>query len=461
MMNGREYLRSLADGRAVYFEGRRIEDVVTDPILGPSAALVARTYDRWYSPGPGARSPLVELPRSAEELRARIPLFHQADIVALVTSQSIMTVITAAARIGLDRPIYAERIRAWVDEAQSRDLRVTECITDAKGDRSLPPGKQDDPDAYVRVVERRPGGVVIRGAKLHITGAALGHELLVIPTKSMKPGEEAYAIACAVPVSAPGVRIVNTTFAPRAADDRTFPISSRIHVPEGFVVFDDVFVPETRVFLDGETAHAGVFAHSLGLWERLGSLTEMVEQADELVGFAQLVAEANGLAAIAHVREKISDMILHATILRAGLEAAIACCEIAADGTAFPNELYTNAAKYQAAANYNAMVRHLHDVAGGSILTAPAIADLENEVVGPAIRKYMSTGKGVDGEYRLRLFHAIRDLTADALGGWRMVTNVQAGGGLYAQRIVTRRHYDLAGAKRKALRVAGMETETE
>jgi 4-hydroxybutyryl-CoA dehydratase/vinylacetyl-CoA-Delta-isomerase len=182
----------------------------------------------------------------------------------------------------------------------------------------------------------------------------------------------------------------------------------------------------------------------------------MAEEADQLVGFAQLIAEANGLADVVHVREKISEMILHATLVRAGLEAAIANAEITADGAAVPNELFTNAAKYHAAANYSLMVRHLHDIAGGSILTAPAIADLENPDTGPFVRKYMSTKRDVDGEYRLRLFHAIRDLTADALGGWRAVTNVQAGGGLYAQRIVTRRHYDLEGAKRKALRVAGL-----
>ena len=81
--------------------------------------------------------------------------------------------------------------------AQRKDVRIVECITDAKGDRSRPPGKQDDPDAYTRVVERRTDGVVIRGAKLHITGASMAHDLMVIPTKAMKPGEEAYAIGCA------------------------------------------------------------------------------------------------------------------------------------------------------------------------------------------------------------------------------------------------------------------------
>ncbi len=461
MLTGSQYKKSLYDGRAIFFEGERIDDIPRHPILGQSVDQIAAGYDRWYSPEAGALNPLMSIPHSAEELRARIKQQHGADILSLVTYQSVMTLTTAGARIGAKLPKYRERIQRYVEQAQKNDIRITECITDAKGNRSLPPGKQEDPDAYTHIVDRRGDDIVIRGAKLHITAAALGHELMVIPTKAMHAGEEAYAVACMVPVNSPGVKIVNTTYAPRHADVRDFPFSSHNHMPEGFVIFDDVVVPRERVFLDGEVDDAAVFAHSLGLWERLGGLHDLAETADQLVGFAQLIAEANGLARESHVREKISEMIIHATLVRSALEAAIANCEISADGSAFPNELYTNAGKYHGAANYSLMVRHLHDIGGGSILTAPSVSDLESEATGALVRKYMSTGKGVDGEYRVRLFHAIRDLTADAFGGWRAVTNVQAGGGLYAQRIVTRRHYDLDGAKKKALEAAGLLGDKE
>ncbi len=271
MKTGSEYKNTLEDGRATYFEGRRIHDLANHPLLGQSVELVARGYDRWYEPGAEARNPLMTIPRSTDDLRARIAMQHGADMVALVTYQSVMTLTTTAARIGDAHPKYVERIRRYVERAQRDDIRITECITDAKGDRSQPPSKQDDPDCYVRVVDRTSDGVVIRGAKLHITGASLGHELMIIPTKAMKPGEEDYAIACAVPVNARGVKIVNTTFAPRHEDVRSFPLSARIHMPEGFVIFDDVFVPNERVFLDGEVGHAAVvraFARSLGTTRR-------------------------------------------------------------------------------------------------------------------------------------------------------------------------------------------------
>ena len=459
MMTGAEYRESLDDGRATYFEGQQVENLAAHPVLGKTVDVVADGYDRFYSAEPGATSEYMSVPQSGAELKARMALHHEADLLTHVTYTAIMTLLTAADRIADARPRAVAQIRDFVRDAQARDTRITLCITDAKGDRSKHPAQQEDPDAYTRVVERRPDGVVVRGAKLHISGASFGHELMVIPTKAMKSDESDYAIACMIPVNAPGVKVVNTTYAPRREDVRDFPFSGTVHMPEGFVILDDVFVPHERVFLDGEVESAAMFAHALGMWERLGALAGMAEGADMLVGFAQLIAEANGLERTGHIREKISEMIIHATLVRAALEAAIANCEVGADGAVFPNELYVNAGKYQGAANYALMVRHLHDIAGGSIVTAPSVADLENADIGDLIRKYMGTKQSVDGHHRLRLFHAIRDLTADSYGGWRSVTNIQAGGGLYAQRIVTRKHYDLDGAKRLALTAAGLGSD--
>lgn len=457
MMTGDEYRASLNDGRETFFEGEQVEDLPGHPILGQTVDSAANGYDRFYDPAPDAVGAFMAVPESAAQLREQVELHETVDLLTHVTYASIMTLLTAADRIQAALPENAERIRAYVQNVQRQDLRITQCITDAKGDRGRRPGNQDDPDAYLRVVERRPDGIVIRGAKLHISAASMGHELMTIPTKSMRAGEDDYSVACMVPVNAPGVRIVNTTYAPRHEDTRDFPISGHQHTPEGFVIFDDVFVANERIFLDGNPEFAGTFAHSLGLWERLGGLAAMVSSYDRLVGFAQLISEANGLERVGHIKEKISEMMINATLIRATLEAAIDNSTVTSDGVAFPDELYTNVGKYHGAANYSLMVRHLHDIAGGSILTAPGIADLENEKTGHLLRKYMGTMQSVDGHYRTRLFHAIRDMTADSLGGWYAVTNLQAGGGLYAQRVVSRMHYDMDRAKSLALQFANMD----
>ncbi len=457
MMTGDQYRKSLNDGRETYFEGKQVTNLAEHPILGITVDSAAAGYDRFYKKEKDAVGDFMKVPGSAVELREQVELHETVDLLTHVTYASIMTLLTAADRIEDQLPQNAERIRRYVDDVQKKDLRITQCITDAKGDRSRRAGNQDDPDAYVHVVDRSDDGVVIRGAKLHISAASMGHELMTIPTKSMRPGEEEYAIACMVPVNAEGVKIVNTTYAPRHEDKRDFPVSGTHHTPEGFVIFDNVFIPNERIFLDGVSDMAAIFAHSLGLWERLGGLAGMASGYDRLVGFAQLISEANGLERVGHVKEKISEIMINATLIRASLEAAIENCSITSDGAAFPDELYTNVGKYHGAANYALMVRHLHDIAGGGVVTAPGIADLENEKTGHLIRKYMSTMQSVDGAYRTKLFHAIRDTTADSLGGWSTVTNIQAGGGLYAQRIVSRMHYDLKKAKRMALQHAHMD----
>lgn len=145
---------------------------------------------------------------------------------------------------------------------------------------------------------------------------------------------------------------------------RHFPHTSHDHMPDGFVVFDDVFVPRDRVFLDGDPQYAAVFAHSLGLWERIRGLSQMARNAELLVGFAHLIADANGLLGVAHIKDKLSEAIIRATMLRAGLEAALHNAVVTPQGfvhpnVLHPNELYTNAAKYQGAANYSLMVRHV------------------------------------------------------------------------------------------------------
>jgi 4-hydroxybutyryl-CoA dehydratase / vinylacetyl-CoA-Delta-isomerase len=456
MLTGRQYKDSLHDGRKVYFEGRLIEDFGSVPALAVPLQVIADGYDKYYSAEPDAVNPLTVAPRSPAELRDRVPVITEMDLLLNVTYQSLMTLLVAAGRLADHAPEFTPRITAYVEDARRRDIRITECITDAKGDRSLPPAKQSDPDAYVRVVERRADGVVIRGAKLHITAAAFGHDLLVMPTKSMKPGEEDYAIACAVPVASPGVHVTNTSYHPRGGDPRDYPVSAQASVPDSVVIFDDVFVPAERVFLDGQAAHAAVFAHSLGLWERLGGVSFMINQADELVGLASLIAEANGTARISHVREKIDEMMIHATLLRAGLEAALLHAHATPEGYYYPDDMYTNVAKYHGAVNYAVMVRHLHDIAGGAVITAPSLADFDHPGLRPLLEKYLGTGPGISGEYRTRLFHAIRDTTADAYGGWHQVTNLQSGGGLFAQKLVTRKHYDLERARALALKAAGL-----
>ena len=113
---------------------------------------------------------------------------------------------------------YFERFKQWLIRIQDENLMVVGAMTDPKGDRSKGPADQPDPDQYVHIVDRKDGGIVIRGAKLHMTGSVNSHEILVMPTTAMDERSKDYAVVCAVPMDAPGVTMI---FGRQASDDRS------------------------------------------------------------------------------------------------------------------------------------------------------------------------------------------------------------------------------------------------
>lgn len=155
MMTGEQYKNSLRDGRRIYQDGKLVADMDTDPLLAPALDAVAAGYDEYYRPDADAVNPLVEAPRSVEELRDRVPILTSMDLLLNVTYQSLMTLVVAAARLADGHPEFVARINAYVAQARRDDIRIAECITDSKGDRSKAPSAQEDADQYVRVVERR------------------------------------------------------------------------------------------------------------------------------------------------------------------------------------------------------------------------------------------------------------------------------------------------------------------
>ncbi len=411
---------------------------------------------RTYTTKEGAtENRLFQIPETREELETRIELMRNISIVS-ATVGSLFALLNVKDTMGTVKPEYATNIENLYTHCRDNDLRLAEVITDAKGDRSRHPLKQDDPDLYLRVIERRDDGIVVRGAKLHITGAALVHELVVLPTKAMGEGEEDYAVAFSVPTATKGIKIINRNYAEPGRSVFDYPVSGRRNMPEGFVIFDDVFVPWDRVFLCGEYEHAGTLAHALGLWERVGGLIGMVEHSRLMVGIAQLLAEYNGINRASHVIDKITELIFYAELLDMALDYAIRNYETTPSGMVYPNNAQVNVGKYYGASNYHAMVRHLHDLCGGQVITQPVEADYRNPELTPYFEKYLHTKDGVKVEDRMRLFNLLRDITADTYGGWELVTTLQAGGGLAAQKIVTYRAYDLERARNLAKEMAGI-----
>jgi 4-hydroxybutyryl-CoA dehydratase / vinylacetyl-CoA-Delta-isomerase len=459
-----QYIDSLRDGRVTYWDGERIDDITTHPRFKVPIAMTAKDYDydsaefgasSQYKTEQGGRAHRIyQIPRSEKDLGDRIAMMGHSAISTLTTGV-FMALMSVKDQVGAVNPKYAENIERMYRFSRDNDLRAAEVITDPKGDRKRRAHEQDDPDLYLRIVERNEEGIVVRGAKLHITAASLIHELVVMPTKGMRQDETDYAVSFSIPVATKGVKIINRSFAPAEVNPFDFPASAHSSMPEGFVVFDDVFVPWDRVFLAGEVPLASKLAQSLGLWERTGGVVEAVRLSELFVGLGQLVTEMQGKDSDPIAQASIAELITYSEMIRMGLDYACRNFETTPSGMIFPNTLAINAAKYYYAANYHQTVRYLHDLGGGLVLTLPLESDLRNEESGKYIRKYLHTKPGVDVEQRMRVYNMIRDLTADAYGGWQFVVALQAGGGLPAQRLMMNRTYNMKRAKEIALKAAG------
>lgn len=460
-----QYRESLRDGRVNFMHGERIDDVTTHPDFKVPVETASQDYDyespgmrdvRTYTTEDGAEAHRVyQIPRTEEDLHKRLEMMHHTSILGGTTAV-YMALMNARAQLGGVNAQYSDNVEAIYRHARDNDLRAVEAITDAKGDRGRRPVDQDDRDLYTRIVDRNADGIVVRGSKLHITAAALCHDIVVMPTKAMGPGEEEFSVSFSIPANTEGVKTINQAYAHPDMSTFDYPLSGRHNMPEGFIIFDDVLVPWERVFLAGEHQLAGVFAHSLGLWERIGGLVGMVERSKLLVGITQLLAEYHGITKASHIQEKITELIFYAEMLRMALDNSVRNYQTTEDGMVYPSPLEINVGKYYGASNWHTMVRHVHDISGGIVVTLPSEADLRNEETEAYLRKYLHTKSDVDVEDRMKLINLIRDLTADAYGGWELVTTIQAGGGLAAQKIVTYRSYDLDSAKEAAKEAAGI-----
>ena len=105
-------------------------------------------------------------------------------------------------------PSIASGSRKYHRYCRDNDLAIAVAQTDVKGDRSLGPTAQDHPDYYVRVVEERPDGIVVRGAKVHTSVSTNTNEVIVLPTRAMRAEDKAYAVAFALPINTPGLKLI-------------------------------------------------------------------------------------------------------------------------------------------------------------------------------------------------------------------------------------------------------------
>jgi 4-hydroxybutyryl-CoA dehydratase/vinylacetyl-CoA-Delta-isomerase len=319
-------------------------------------------------------------------------------------------------------------------------------MTDPKGDRGKRPKDQIDPDLFLRVVERKSDGVVVRGAKFHQTGMLNSHEIIVMPTLSMRPGEEDWAICFAVPSNSEGIKFI---YGRQTSDTRKLEgLKMDVGNPtfggqEVMTVFDDVFVPDKRIFLNGEVNYSGTLVERFAAYHRQSYGGCKTGMGDVLIGASALIARMNGVEKASHIRDKIVEMIhLNETMYSCGIACSATGHQTLA-GNWEIDMLLANVCKLNVTRFPYELARLATDIAGGLLGTMPSAKDFEDPVAGPYIKKYLAAAEGVEVIDRMKVLRLIENLVAGSGSVAYLIESVHGAGPPMAQRIMIGRQADL------------------
>ena len=292
LMTKDQYIESLRKfNLKVFMFGKQVKNIIDDPIIRPSLNSVALTYEmaqiEEYKDLMHAKSVLTG------KIINRFTHLHQSsdDLIKKIKMQRLLGQNCASCFqrfVGLDAgnalfsttfeidekygtSYHKNFIKFW-EYVQENDLTVDGAMTDPKGDRSLSPSKQPDPDMYLRVVEKRKDGIIVRGAKAHQTGIINSHEVIVMPTQAMHEEDKDYAVSFATPTDTEGIIII---YGRQSCDTRKLEEGATIDLGnctfgghEALVIFEDVFVPNERIFLNGEVDFSGLLVERFAGYHR-------------------------------------------------------------------------------------------------------------------------------------------------------------------------------------------------
>jgi len=477
---GAEYIESLKQLKPeVYFQGEKIDCVVGHPLIQPHINSAALTFDAAHDPAfedlAAATSHLTgktisrftHIHQNTDDLIKKVKLLR---LIAQQTGSCFQrcvgfdalnatysTTFDMDAKLGTD---YHQRFRKYLEYVQDNDIMLAGAMTDPKGDRGLSPSQQADPDLFVHVTEKNDKGIVIRGAKAHMTGMVNSHEMLIMPTGALKEEDKDYAVCCALPVDAPGVIHI---FGRQTNDERKFDEMDQGNAEYGIVggecltVLEDVFVPWDKVFMCGEYEFAGTLVERFATLHRQNYGGCKGGVSDVVTGAAAAIAEYNGAGKASHIRDKLVEM-MHLT-------ETLYCCSIAcsAEGTKlpsgayYPSALLGNVVKQNVTRNIYEIDRLCQDIAGGFIATLPSEKDFNHPKLGKLVRKYFAGKACYPPEERYRMARLVENMT----GGTALVESMHGAGSPQAQRVMLLRLGNLPHKVKLAQKLAGIKQEGE
>ncbi|MFL2547512.1 MAG: 4-hydroxyphenylacetate 3-hydroxylase family protein [Candidatus Rariloculaceae bacterium] len=476
--SGQEYIDSLR-GRnlKVYLFGELVDEPVDHPIIRPSINAVAATYDLAASDPDlaSALSPMSDkrvnrfthVARSAEDLviqnkmQRRLGQLTGTCFQRCVGMDAINSLHSVTWEIDEKcGTSYHERFNRFIAMVQEQNYMVGGAMTDVKGDRSKAPHQQEDPDLFVHVSRRTDDGIYITGAKAHQTGCINSHWLLVMPTMRLGEKDKDYALTGAVPVDADGITYIygRQSCDLRAMEEGDIDAgNAKFGGQEAMIIFEDVFIPWERLFMDGEYEFAAMLVERFTCYHRRSYVCKS-GVGDVLIGAAATIADYNGVDNASHIKDKLVEMThLNETIFSTGIAASHEATETKS-GVFLSDDMTSNVCKHHVTRIPYEIARLAQDIAGGLMVTAPSQKDLEHPEIGGLISKYLKGRAEIDTEDRIRILRLIENMTMGRNAVGYLTESMHGAGSPQAQRIQISRQAQLEFKKQLAKSIAGIES---
>jgi aromatic ring hydroxylase len=432
MRTGAEYLESLRDGRNVFIDGERIEDVTTHPLTRGYAAQAARFYDLHHEPEnqdsltfvdeDGARRAIGWLyPKDQHDLErrrdyadslirsfgggafGRFPQSCNCIWYAFVDDPDPWAEQSVDTPAGVD---LARNIIADFEVNRDGDLWTIPMLIDVQRDRADPGAAARNP--MLRVKERNDDGIVVAGWKACSTAVVFSDTMLI--GNVVKPGTEPeHIIFASVPVNHPEVTHVGRRS--NAADGAsTFerPLSSLGDELETMAYFDDVLIPWEHVYHLGNVDHARLYAQRAFDFEHVDTVHHMIVNAELMVGLAILIAQSTGTAQHPVVGSDIADIVRFYETLRAFNIASEATAFVTPRGLCKPNNIFYDFGRAHYLENVGRLAEKIVDMCGRSAVLLPSEKDFEVPGIGTRLRELFH-GTTMSSYDKVRLFKFVQD----------------------------------------------------
>ena len=381
-------------------------------------------------------------------------------------ANAIYNVSYEADKVNKGKTKYHENFKKWLERFQKEDLIAACAQTDVKGNRIKRPADQEDPDMYVHVVDRRDDGIVVSGCKLHISEASVSDEILVVPTRALRPEDKDYAVAFAIPGDYEGVKQVVTIHNLRQREH--FKRGFMPGATDSYIIFDNVFIPWERVFLCGEYQHGGALALLFGLFHRHSYSGCKPAIGDIMVGTAALAAEYNNVHKASHVRDKLSELIM---ITELGYAAGYTASDLGkpevympgmgfipyGPGSFIPNSIYCNVGRCLTGESVYRESEIICDISGGIPATFPHEKDFLNPEVKDYLNKYIMRNPNISPENAAQFWRYVGDMLCSATGGIYQVGGYHGGGSPVMEQIAITTQYDIEYRKKLVKEIAGID----